>query len=273
MCRLLGYAGPAIPLECIVTRARHSLLQQSQQAHEAKLAVNGDGFGMAWYTGQDGEPGHYRDVLPAWSDGNLPSLCRVVRSPMFLAHVRAGTTGGTSRANCHPFVHGRWSFAHNGQIAGFEGVRRALEAALPDDLYARRQGTTDSELLFLTMLARGLDTDPLAAVTETVAAVEDLQGGDAPNRMTCVLSDGARIIGFRHSGDGHAPTLYVSRGPLDHGGRALASEPLDGVAANWIAVEEGGVVTLSAEASLFGRLPPTRPLPRAQVQATSLRKM
>ncbi len=272
MCRLLGYAGPEIPLECIVTRPRHSLLQQSQQAHEAKLAVNGDGFGMAWYTGRDAEPGHYRDVLPAWSDGNLPSLCRVVRSGMFLAHVRAGTTGGTSRANCHPFVQGRWSFAHNGQIAGFDGIRRGMEAALPDDLYARRQGTTDSELLFLTMLANGLDNDPLGAVAATIARVETMQGGGAANRMTCVLSDGARIIGFRHSGDGCAPTLYVSRGPLDHGGRALASEPLDGVAANWLAVEEGGVVTLSAEAALFGRLSLPFAVP-AQIQTTSLRKM
>lgn len=129
-------------------------------------------------------------------------------------------------------MHGRWSFAHNGQIAGFADIRRALEAALPDPLYARRQGTTDSELLFLTMVAHGLDDAPLDAVAGTIAAVEALQDGPAANRMTCLLSDGGRIVGFRHSGDWHAPTLYVSRGPLDHGGRALASEPLDGVAAN-----------------------------------------
>lgn len=272
MCRLVGYAGPAIALERIVTRPCHSLLQQSQQAHEAKLAVNGDGFGMAWYTPDDAEPGLYRDVLPAWSDGNLPSLCRVIRSPLFVAHVRAGTTGGTSRNNCHPFVHGRWCFAHNGQVAGFAAIRRPLEAALPDALYARRQGTTDSELLFLTMVAQGLEEAPVEAVARTIAAVEALQDGAAPNRMTCLLSDGVRIIGFRHSGDGHAPTLYVSRGPLDHGGRALASEPLDGVAANWVAVQEGGVATLTPDGVLLGRLPERVARP-AQDQATSLRKM
>ena len=273
MCRLVGYAGPAIALERIVTRPRHSLLQQSQQAHEAKLAVNGDGFGMAWYTGEDAEPGLYRDVLPAWSDGNLPSLCRVIRSPLFVAHVRAGTTGGTSRTNCHPFVHGRWCFAHNGQVAGFEALRRPLEAALPDALYRRRQGTTDSELLFLTMLAHGLEEAPVEAVAATITAVEALQDGPAPNRLTCLLSDGTRILGFRHSGEGPAPTLYVSRGPLDHGGRALASEPLDGVAANWIAVEEGGLVTLTPEAALIGRLPGRTAAPAPQDQVTSLRKM
>lgn len=273
MCRLVGYAGPAIAVERIVTRPCHSLLQQSQQAHEAKLAVNGDGFGMAWYTGEDAEPGLYRDVLPAWSDGNLPSLCRVIRSPLFVAHVRAGTTGGTSRTNCHPFVQGRWCFAHNGQVAGFAALRRTLEAALPDELYARRQGTTDSELLFLTMLANGLEEAPVEAITATIAAVEALQDGPAPNKLTCLLSDGDRIIGFRYSGNGPAPTLYVSRGPLDHGGRALASEPLDGVAANWIAVEEGGLVTLAPDAVLMGRLPERATRLPVQDQATSLRKM
>ncbi|SFJ10754.1 class II glutamine amidotransferase [Jannaschia pohangensis] len=255
MCRLLGYAGPAIALERIITRPSHSLLKQSQHAHEAKLAVNGDGFGMAWYTGQDAEPGLYRDVLPAWSDGNLPSLCRVIRAPLFLAHVRAGTTGGTSRSNCHPFVSGRWSFAHNGQIAGFSELRRALEADLPDHLYALRQGTTDSEILFLTMLDEGLDDDPIGAVARAIARIERMQGGGAPNRITCVLADGSRIIGVRHSGDGHAPTLYVSAGVLDHGGRALASEPLDGCAANWTALPEGGVVILSADAMEISSLP------------------
>ena len=43
---------------------------------------------------------------------------------------------------------------HNGQIGGYAGVRRALEAQLPERLYAARRGATDSELLFLLALAR-----------------------------------------------------------------------------------------------------------------------
>ncbi|WP_179378396.1 class II glutamine amidotransferase [Jannaschia marina] len=260
MCRLLGYAGPAIPLERIITRPRHSLLEQAQHANEAKLAVNGDGFGMVWYTGHDAEPGLYRDVMPAWSDGNLTSLCRVIRAPLFLAHVRAGTTGGTSRTNCHPFAVGRWAFAHNGQVAGFEGLRRRLEAALPNAFYARRQGSTDSEILFLTLLANGLDADPVAAIERTVAALAALQPAGAPNRLTCLLSDGARIIGFRHSGDRRAPSLYLSKAPLVSGGHALVSEPLDGVAGNWEAVEEDGLVILGAGGIHRGRLDRTRML-------------
>jgi glutamine amidotransferase len=64
-----------------------------------------------------------------------------------LAHVRASTGGASSRANCHPFVSGRWSFMHNGQISGFEKLRRRLEGGISDALYDQRQGTTDSELV------------------------------------------------------------------------------------------------------------------------------
>jgi predicted glutamine amidotransferase len=129
---------------------------------------NGDGFGVAWY-GARPEPGLYRDILPAWSDPNLKNLCRQTRSRLFLAHVRAATTGATSRSNCHPFTFGRWSFMHDGQIGNFERLRRRLEGSLPDHLYVERGGTTDSELIFLIMLDEGLDGDPQGAVGRTAA--------------------------------------------------------------------------------------------------------
>ncbi len=136
-------------------------MTQSHCALEGRTATNGDGFGIAWY-GTRPEPGLYRDILPAWSDPNLRSLCRQIRSGLFLAHVRASTGGATSRANCHPFVAGRWTFMHNGQIEGFETVRRAMEAELSDEAYQRIEGTTDSELLFLSMIEEGLERDPKA---------------------------------------------------------------------------------------------------------------
>jgi glutamine amidotransferase len=237
MCRLTAYAGPAIPLENIIVRPRHSLLEQSQHATEAKLAVNGDGFGIAWYD-QGEVPGVYRDVLPAWADGNLTSLCRMVRSRLFLAHVRASTVGETSRQNCHPFSFGRWSFCHNGQVPHFANIRRELEAKLPDDLYAARQGSTDSEMIFLTLLANGLEHDPQAAMDVTI---EQLGTGKDPVKITCVFTDGETLYGFRYASKGVAPTLYAS-GALDNGGKAFASEPLDG--GTWAEVPVGRVVRL-----------------------------
>lgn len=246
MCRIAAYSGPAIPLENIIVRPRHSLLEQSQHATEAKLAVNGDGFRIAWYD-QDAAPGLYRDVLPAWADGNLTSLCRMVRSRLFLAHVRASTVGATSRQNCHPFSFGCWSFCHNGQVPHFTAIRRRLESALPDDLYAARQGSTDSEMVFLTLLANGLADDPDAAMEKTLRQIG--QGPD-PVKLTCVFTDGQTVYGFRHATSGPAPTLYAS-GCLDNGGKAFASEPLDGGA--WAAVPENVIVRLDVSADLVAR--------------------
>ena len=42
---------------------------------------------------------------------------------------------------------------HNGQIGGYARIRRRLEAMIPDALYEARQGSTDSEALFLLALA------------------------------------------------------------------------------------------------------------------------
>ncbi|MEM1284546.1 MAG: class II glutamine amidotransferase [Pseudomonadota bacterium] len=245
MCRLAAYLGSPIPLGRIIVEPAHSLLDQSQHATEAKLAVNGDGFGFAWYD-DNPEPGLYRDVLPAWSDGNLPSLCRMVRSRLFLAHVRASTTGETSRVNCHPFVHEGWSFMHNGQVGDFASIRRPLEAKLTDSLYMARRGSTDSELLFLLLLTHGLKDDPHAAilaVLDLLRAHSVYGAGRDAVRLTCVFSDGKTIYAFRHASDDRCPTLYVQA--TREGGWTLASEPLDGDASNWAEVPTETLITLS----------------------------
>lgn len=39
-----------------------------------------------------------------------------------------------------------------------------MMSALPDELFDTRRGTTDSEMIFLTMQARGLDDDVAGAI-------------------------------------------------------------------------------------------------------------
>ncbi len=244
MCRIAAYTGPDIPLENIITKPVHSLLEQSQHATEAKFAVNGDGFGVGWYNAA-GDLGIYRDVLPAWADDNLMNLSRMVCSGLFLAHVRASTMGETSRVNCHPFRYQNWAFCHNGQIPHFKAIRRQMLADLPDALFEALSGSTDSELLFLTLLANGLGTDPEAAIATTLAALgTDLEA--AATKLTCVFSDGKTLFAFRYASKGIAPTLYVS-GALDHGGRAVASEPLCGVSLRWTEVPANMLCRVTAQ--------------------------
>ena len=246
MCRWAAYLGEAVFLEDIVTAPCHSLIAQSHCAQEAKSPTNGDGFGLAWY-GDRPQPGLYRDILPAWSDPNLKSLCGQIRSGLFLAHVRASTGGATSRANCHPFTSDRWSFMHNGQIGGFERIRRPLENTLRDDLYEQKQGTTNSELFFLLMLGEGLDEDPQGAMSRAAARVVEAsrRAGIEPSlKLTAAFSDGETLYAVRYATDQHAPTLYTAE-MCGGAGRCIVSEPFDREGGDWHAIPPASFVTIT----------------------------
>ena len=203
MCRWLTYCGDPIYLDKVLFEPRNSLISQSLRARHSHVTTNGDGFGIGWY-GERPTPGVYRDILPAWNDQNLKSLAHQIRSGLFLAHVRASTGTATSRANCHPFAHGKWLFMHNGQIGGYDRIRRRLDALITDELYPHRGGTTDSELIFYILLSEGLDQDPMGALTRTIGKIEQLVRAAAVNepfKFTSVLSDGERVYAVRHSSD------------------------------------------------------------------------
>jgi len=246
MCRLVAYLGEPIYLDTVVCTPRHSLLRQALKAEEARTVTNGDGFGVGWY-GDRNEPGVYREVMPAWSDDNLLALCATVRSRLFFGHVRAATGGGIARNNCHPFRHGRWLFMHNGQIGGYAGVRRVLEAQLPERLFAARRGATDSELLFLLALAR-IETgvppqDAMQSVLQDTQALMVQQGIAEPLRFAAALSDGEQLLAFRFASDDQPPTLYVGRSAQGH---IVASEPLDAHPESWQSLPPSSWVRVDA---------------------------
>ncbi|MCV6546205.1 MAG: class II glutamine amidotransferase [Cohaesibacter sp.] len=247
MCRWIAYRGVPVFLEDYLTKPDHSLIHQSLHAEEAKTETNGDGFGLGWY-GERDEPGVYHEILPAWNDCNLKSLAAQIKSSLFFAHVRASTGTATSRANCHPFSSGRWMFMHNGQIGQYRKVRRALESLLDDEHYAQRQGSTDSELLFLLALQQGLSSCPVTAF-ETVlgfakAAMKE-RDITSPLRFTSCLSDGRRLFGFRCSSDGHAPSLYYRS--YDNGDVVLVSEPLDRNIECWSEVPQDHAICFAGD--------------------------
>jgi predicted glutamine amidotransferase len=239
MCRWLAYLGDPIFLECLISTPKHSLLMQSMRCKESHVMTNGDGFGLAWYD-QKQEPGLYREILPAWSNENLKSLAQQIKSPLFFAHVRAATGTPTIRPNCHPFVVGGWTFMHNGQVDHYDRIRRRVEMQIPDALYAHRYGSTDSEALFLMMLADGLETDPLGAASRVIGFLEealDSLGLPISIRFTAALTDGKRIYAIRYSSDHITPTLYFRKCGK---GITIVSEPLDDDdnGGEWIKVPE-----------------------------------
>ena len=231
MCRWAAYVGQPVFLADIIADPVHSLIDQSRNAEECKTILHADGFGVAWY-GHRRKPGLYRDIYPAWSDPNLRALSEQVKSALFLAHVRASTGSAISRNNYHPFVVDRWSFMHNGQIGGFEAVRKAADMLIPNELYRHRRGATDSEAFFLVALGNGLETDPLDAIARAIATFEALATKTPKFRMTAAFSDGEKLYAVRYASDDRAPTLY-HRWSGSQKGRAVVSEPFDADSGVW----------------------------------------
>ncbi|MFB8388204.1 class II glutamine amidotransferase [Microbacterium sp. NPDC055910] len=231
MCRWLAYLGTPVALEDVLVKPDHSLIDQSLLARELYLPgaamasqfrrrafpTNGDGFGIAW-SGRGGALGQYRQITPAWDSRNLRDLAAHIESGCFLAHVRAAPGGTISEQNTHPFVHDGWMFQHNGEISGFDQVRRELTFEIDPGLYPRLLGTTDSEVCFFLALTYGLAADPVAALTRMVGRVERARkehGIAEPFHATMCASDGDRLVVLRWTSPdaGPAPSLFHSVGP------------------------------------------------------------
>ncbi|WP_432450185.1 class II glutamine amidotransferase [Aliiroseovarius marinus] len=261
MCRWAAYLGKEIFIEEVVIVPGHSLVHQSQEAEEAKTAINADGFGLAWYDHR-AEPGLYRDVLPAWSDPNLRAIARQVKSGLFLAHVRASTGSATSRDNCHPFVHKGWSFMHNGQIGGFDQFRKKADMLIPEALYGERRGATDSEVLFLLMQA-GIEAgqDAVQALSGAVRVLEDLSkahGGTPHMRLSAAFSDGTALWAARYASDAHAPSVYY-RWSHTRRGWAVVSEPLEHGEGDWTELPAGHAAKFVGDRVEILRFTPSAP--------------
>lgn len=244
MCRWIAYLGAPVYLEQFLVEPRRSLVAQSRRCREAATETNADGFGVGWYGNRE-RPGVFRDVRPAWGDENLMSLAHQINSRLFLAHVRASTGTATSRANCHPFSVGNWLFMHNGQVGGWDKVRRQAEQAIPDTLFEHRSGTTDSEALFLMMLGHGLMQDPMRAARRTLADVEAMMsraGVPCPLRFTAAFTDGQKLYAVRYASDGKPPSLYTKTAA--DGSVLVVSEPLDEAAEGWQPVPAQSFLTI-----------------------------
>lgn len=239
MCRLFGHhARPGFDPSVPLCSAENALRFQSHR--------HPHGWGIGWYV--DGIPHVRRGLLPAHADDAFAAAGREIRSAVVIAHVRDASVGPVSEANTHPFVHGRWLFAHNGTVARFKDhpeVREALLAEIDPDLRARLAGDTDSERcfhLFLTRLrARAGLSDPdldgvraaLAATTDVVLAIADRVQSPKPSSLTFLVSDG-RVLGACRRGR----TLHLASAAGGIPLFALASERIG--AADWVEVPEGG---------------------------------
>lgn len=260
MCRWVAYSGAEIYLEDILFDQTNSIISQSLAAKESVFVTNGDGFGVAWYNERT-KAGLFKDVLPAWNDANLKSLAAHIKTRLFFAHVRATTGTQVSRSNCHPFLWRNWTFMHNGQIGNWPRCRKAFEQNISEEFFACREGTTDSEAMFLLSLSLGLENNPRQAIEEMLRiALHSMSRYDIeePLRATIAVSNGIDLWGFRFASDKSPPSLYFGN-PKTHASlnfdgviTTITSEPIDQDATHWNLIKpSSGILLNDGQISLF----------------------
>jgi glutamine amidotransferase len=250
MCRWIAYSGSPIHLDELLYKPDHSLIDQSLNAKLGPHTTNGDGFGVGWY-GEGEIPVVYKGVDPIWNDRNMRELAPQVRSPLMFAHIRAATGAPVQHSKCHPFRFGKWLWMHNGQIAGFREIKRAMILAIDEALYPEIEGSTDTETFFFLALTLGLEQDPPGAVERAVGFIEEeaeKRGIDHPMRMSLAVSDGRHLWAFRYASIGEPPSLFYSTRPetlrakypevaimqnLSDDSRLVVSEPLGDLEGAW----------------------------------------
>lgn len=270
MCRLYAFrSNEPTKVECSLVYAQNALLSQSASDHRGK--AHPDGWGIAYYT--NGSPVIERRATPAFEDLHFSVTAERVYARSVVAHVRQATVGERTIQNAQPFVHGRWTFAHNGTVRGFDRVESWLAAETHNRLWKERRGSTDSEAVFYWLLHRlaesGIDAsrpDPdlkrLASVAaESIRRLDDLSARADPTkpaRLSLLLTNGTSLLAARWRN----PLYWVSRdGVYDceicgiphiahdesvaYRALVVASEPI--TSESWEEVPEASALTMTPE--------------------------
>ncbi len=267
MCRLFGFRS-------VIPSQVHRSLLAAENALGVQSNLHPDGWGVAFYV--DGAPHETRSPSTALGDALFHRLSGVVASETVLAHVRKATQGDKTVFNCHPFQHGRWVFAHNGDVPRFEDVRGPLLDLVDQRLRRFVMGDTDSEVvffIFVSELARvaGAGQRPelphaMAALRSTVRrvrAVCDGRPGVDAALLTLMATDGESLVAA-HGGKELYFSTYKTRcadrdscpslspeceapsttGVVNH--FIVSSEPLQGENV-WLALAHGDIVGVDRE--------------------------
>ena len=280
MCRYLAYIGDPVLADDLLYRPQHSLIErQSVGAQEMSIPINGDGFGVSWYDFElDDVPCQFRSVRPSWSDQNLRFLAKKIKSPMIFAHVRAATPGyAIDEQNCHPFVHGKLTWMHNGMALGFRKIRRHLLRELSEEAYDAVHGSTDSEHLFGLFLNQLEDPTGDVTTEQMVDAMEGMfRDFDAllkeyevkeHSYLNLCVSNGRSIVATRYTTNPRVQpaSLYYLFGRRyicdeyrcfmepdqgQSGAVIIASEPFTAVKSDWVKVARNSMIIVDEDLSI-----------------------
>jgi predicted glutamine amidotransferase len=248
--------------------AEHALIRQSENSeiHTPGLTrnyrrnhrVNVHGSGLGYYprlVGEDSNfgpdlydyqdlriderPSVYTSSLAPAQDRNLRRLSESILTSLCFAHIRAAGAffSPVHEFNCHPFRAGRYCFMHNGGVAKINLIKRKLLENVPQHIYKRIMGSTDTEVVFavfLTFLPNNGDYTKTygpdvmkSCLVKTIAKIEYLTGSltdleknnskdDEPvaaskSSLNFAVTDGESVVVTRfRSGSNDGPSLYIT---------------------------------------------------------------
>ena len=200
MCRLYAmHANEPTRVECSLVSAQNALITQSRGDQEG--LVHGHGWGVADYS--DGVPLVEKQAWAAYHGEHFEKKAARIYARTVVAHVRRATVGPPSLENTHPFVHGRWIFAHNGTIPGFADLRSRFVEEMDPLHRSEIEGTTDSEHIFRLLLSYWMhrpDRDLLETVRLCLAKIVSWCREREPEcriGLNIVLTDGDQLVGSR----------------------------------------------------------------------------
>lgn len=227
MCRLLAFISQHdIALNHLITDPHHSLIQQSHRLAEDHMELHADGFGIGWYAPHiSPHPSAVRSLRPIWNCPNINSLANGIAAKNFMAHIRAATTGEVSEINCHPFIHDKFMFMHNGNIFGFDHIKQQLIHEMSETRYLSIKGGTDSEHIFQLLLDNLYKQAPpyslsnyQSAMRTTIETLRQLIGTHTDQQyvwLNAVFTDGHELVASRYSSypEKEAISLYFTDSP------------------------------------------------------------
>lgn len=264
MCRLyIFHSTEDTKVECTLVHAQNALIAQSKQDRAGYS--HSHGWGLVTY--EDGMPTIDQQAWAAYHGEHFSRAAARTWSKTVLAHVRRATVGEPCIENTHPFVDGKFSFAHNGTVPRFKDIRPLiLEQTSPTQRAAIR-GDTDSEHLFrhiLTLRDENPDNtlaDNLRLVVENVENWIAMIDGNLKVGLNLVISDGNNSAGTRW---GRSLFRVERKGIYDceicgfphihhspnreHQAVVIASEPI--THEHWVEIPERSLWTIGAEATI-----------------------
>ncbi|MEX1099725.1 MAG: class II glutamine amidotransferase [Bacteriovoracaceae bacterium] len=153
MCRLFGFRS-------VINSQVHSSLLHAENALRSQSEKHPDGWGIAYYL--ENTPHLVKSNDTALNSSLFHKVSGVVSSQTVMAHIRKATHGEHNILNSHPFQHGSWIFAHNGNIKELRKSKEALLNLIDPSLKNFVLGNTDSEIVFYIFLTEIKKVYPLS---------------------------------------------------------------------------------------------------------------